>query len=514
VSRRRELAILGLVLGIAAAIRLWRFDLAEIGFDEAAAASLVMAWKVEGLFPLTGIVSSVGIPNPPAWPYLLAGPLLIWSDPYAMVAQGIAVGVLNVVATWWIGRRWLGAWGGVVAAAYYGTALWIVVLGRSAWQPSFLQLPALLCLDALLLLAVRKRPWALILAAGWLGLMVQLHYIAIAYVFALPVGAWLARAVVRPIHLIAAALVALVPLLPFAVYELHPSVRLGDLSYLLTQAREGTRIDLEAWNLLLTVAGNRGAAGLVGSDVPGITEALGRWFNIGLIGGALLVAGLVAGLAGSLTTRLIVFWTLLPILALLRHTLGIVFHYVWIDFPGVALTVGVLGAWASRRAPVVRIALATALGAYACVSILTLLVVLSHVERVGGRLGHGTPVRFSLAAAEAARALLPAGGEVLIGGPALDTEVLRFALGYATLSRHFDDCDTPPVAQNAIYLLFREGSPAVDSLAAAGAPLLARIERGEEAYLVYGAPSAPPQARQEVEGSMCLPSAHGRSPVG
>ena len=40
---------------------------------------------------LTGIISSVGIPNPPAWPYLLAVALLPVDSPYAVVGLGIAV---------------------------------------------------------------------------------------------------------------------------------------------------------------------------------------------------------------------------------------------------------------------------------------------------------------------------------------------------------------------------------------------------------------------------------------
>ena len=54
------------------------------------AASLVAAWHFQGLFPLTGIISSVGVPNPPAWPYLLAIALLPLDSPYALVGLGIS----------------------------------------------------------------------------------------------------------------------------------------------------------------------------------------------------------------------------------------------------------------------------------------------------------------------------------------------------------------------------------------------------------------------------------------
>ena len=54
---RRVLVLV--VLVIAVAERTIRPELANVGYDEASAASLVAAWRLDGLFPLTGIVSSV-----------------------------------------------------------------------------------------------------------------------------------------------------------------------------------------------------------------------------------------------------------------------------------------------------------------------------------------------------------------------------------------------------------------------------------------------------------------------
>ena len=142
------------IFGVAVAARVWRADLAQVGYDESAAASLIGAWRFDGQFPLTGIVSSVGIPNPPAWPYLMALVLLPWAQPQALVALGIGTSLLSVGLVWWIGRRWFGRWAGLTAAAFYATAFWAVLLGRSPWQPAFLQVAVLLCLDALLILSL------------------------------------------------------------------------------------------------------------------------------------------------------------------------------------------------------------------------------------------------------------------------------------------------------------------------------------------------------------------------
>jgi len=488
--RRWEPVFVGLLLVAALGLRAVRPDLAQVGYDESAAASLALAWPLDGVLPLTGIVSSVGIPNPPAWPYLMAPVLLLSPTPQALVAEGVAISLLALGLTWWIGRRWLGVWGGLAAAVCYAFGFWSTLLGRSPWQPAFLQVPALLCLDALLLLGVRRWPWALALACGWLGLMVQLHYIAVAYVLLLPLAAWPARRALRPVHLLAGLLAGLLPLLPFLIYELHPMVRFRDLGFLLGQAGGGSRLDLSAWSLLWTLAGNGGAAGLGGAGVPALRDLLGRWSSLGLLGDVLLAAGLVVAIFDGVRGRLLAAWVLLPTVVLIRHSLDVLFHYLYVDLPAVALCTGLLVAWTSRQRRPWRLLVAGVLAVYAAVSVATLGVVLTFVETHDVSAGYGMPLRFSLAAAEAVERHLPPGGHVLIGGPVFQTAVLRFALGYNVPSSSFDDCG-PPATSADVYLILHEQSPAAAALAAAGAPLLERVARPGDAYVILGPPSGP-----------------------
>jgi hypothetical protein len=486
-----ELALVTLLLCAAIALRIWRIDLAQVGYDESAAASLVADWELKGRFPLTGIVSSVGIPNPPAWPYVLALALLPADGPYAVVAVGIVFGLLAVVLCWWVGRRWLGPWGGLAAAAFYGGGFWPILLGRTAWQPAFLAVPALLCLDALLMLAVARRPWALVLACAWVALLAQFHYVAASYALLLPLGMWPARRVLRPLHLVAGATAALAGLLPFLLYEFHPKVRFRELGFLLDQAAGGARTDPESLLLLWNLAGNGAVAGLGGPNVSGLREALGRWASAGMIGAFLAAGGLVsAALHWPRGWRgwLIVAWVLLPVAALARHTLGVLFHYLYLDLPGIALAVGALAASAVASCrTAIRVGVASALTLYVTVSAATLWTLLSYVERVDTHLGYGVPLRFSFAAARATHAHLPPGGEVLVGGRPFDVQVLRFAIGYEIPSRTFEDCREVPYVAQGLYLLMSERTPGAAALSEAGAPLLARIERpGDDAYRVYG----------------------------
>ena len=128
------------------------------------------------------------------------------------------------------------------AATFYAFGFWSTMLGRTGWQPIFLQVPVVLCLDALLILAIRRWPWALAIACGWLAVMVQLHYIAVFFALMLPLAAWPARRALRAEHLAAAVLTATVVLAPFLMYELHPLVGMRDFGRLLVLAHESLRL--------------------------------------------------------------------------------------------------------------------------------------------------------------------------------------------------------------------------------------------------------------------------------
>lgn len=486
-----ELGLLSLVLALAVALRLWQIDLADLGYDESAAASLIAAWKLHGLFPLTGIVSSVGIVNPPAWPYLYALALLPGDGPYPVLALGILFGLVAVLLTWWLGRRWLGPWAGLAAALVYAGGFWPLVLGRTAWQPVFLQAPLMLYLDALLSLAVLRRPWALVVACGWLGIMVQLHYIAAAYALLVPLALWPARRRVRPVHVVAGAVAGLLPLLPFLVYELGPAVQLRDLRFLLGSSGGPAEVDLNTVGLLWSIAGNGGAAGLAGPTSSGLLDVLGRWSSAAQLGPLLFAAGLAVAVLyrpGGARGWLIAAWALLPAIVLTRHTLAVYFHYLYLDLPGIALGIGALAAAvAASRRRILAAAVAAGLLAYVAASVGTLAALLGYVQRADTREGgYGVPLRYNQAAGQAARAHLPAGGAVLVGGPGFKVEVLRFALGYDVPSRAFEDCREVPYAANALYLLSSDHTPGAAALSKAGAPLLARVERPGDAYLVFG----------------------------
>jgi hypothetical protein len=508
-AQRQTLALAATILALSVGIglRLWRPDLAQINFDESNVASLVAAWKYQMAFPLAGTVSSYGFRAGPGWPWFAALGLRFSDDPYALLAVGLLAGIGGLVAVWWVARRWLGAWGGVAAALMHGTMFWCVLLERGIWLPVLLQGPMALCLDALLRLGVSRRPWALAIACGWLGLLVSLHFTSVAFGLVVLLAAWYARHVVRPIHVAAALLIGIAPLVPFLVYELNPGVRFADVAAVLAMSRDTASFDFDTVSSTIQISSTLGASGLGGRAAPEIAAALGRWNNLSLLAPILAAAGLVVGVAlhpRGATGWIIAVWTLAPIAAYLRHGAPIIFHYMFIEFTGLAMSVGMLGAWAATaRSTWIRAGVAGAIGVCATASALSMLVLLNGLDQFDLSAGYGIPIKYTRQAGEAARAALPSGGTVLIGNDPHSGEVLRFGVGYGVPSRTFEDCRTVPYAADAVYLLASEQTPGRQALDASGAPLLARVPRpGGDAYRVYGAlPAEPPSGVLTVTGA-------------
>jgi hypothetical protein len=520
VARHDRLAegatVLVLLLGIG--LRVWRPDLAQTNFDESNVGSLVAAWKYQGWLPLTGTVSSYGFRAGEGWPWFAAIGLQLTDDPYALIATGLVAGVAGLLACWWVARRWLGVWGGVTAALVHGTMFWCVLLERGAWQPVYLQAPMALCLDALLRLGVQKRPWALAVACGWLGLLVSVHYTAVAFVLVVPLAMFYARDVLRIRHLVGAAIVGALPLLPFLVFEVNPQVRFQEILGLLALSRGASSFDLDTVTSTIQISTTYGAAGLGGQAASYVVEELGRWTSLSALVPALAAVGLVVGVAvwpRGATGWLIAAWTLAPIVAYLHHSAPVIFHYMFIEFPGLAMCVGILGGWAAMSGSRFwRLAVGGAVMATAAASALSMVVLLRALDDFDLSGGYGVPVAYTRLAAQAARAALPDGGIVLIGDDPHAGEVLRFGVGYRIPSRSFEDCRAVPYASNAVYLLSSEQTPGARILQAAGAPLLARIPRpGGDAYRVYGPPTSPDalQAPDSLNASPTNPICQDRS---
>jgi hypothetical protein len=193
------------ILVLAAALRLIHIDLMEFKFDDAEAcrmAGLVLGKPMpedcaNDPFPLTGLVSSVGLPNPPLFIYLISVPFAATHEPLTVA---VFIALSNVVAVWLcyrIGKRCYSPFVGLAAAALFALSPWAVVYSRRIWAQDLLPVFSCLLLTAAHgYLAERKEhylAWLLLL----FGVLVQIHFSAVSLALFLLVVMVLGRASFR-----------------------------------------------------------------------------------------------------------------------------------------------------------------------------------------------------------------------------------------------------------------------------------------------------------------------------
>ena len=180
------LDVLALVLtvGVAAATRFSWLDLMEFKGDEAEACRLALhalGFSEPGVgrfFPTRGLVSSVGVPNPPLFVYLVAIPLAIVRSPLAAVVLVAAANVAAVAFCYVVGRRCYSRFVGFAAAALWALAPWAIVFSRKIWAQDLLPICTTLFVLALDAFLVRKRASAAFWLCVLLGVTTQLHFSA------------------------------------------------------------------------------------------------------------------------------------------------------------------------------------------------------------------------------------------------------------------------------------------------------------------------------------------------
>jgi hypothetical protein len=218
-ARLPELALLGLIVIVAAWLRLDELALCEFKFDEAIALDLSTPLAHGSDWPKVGLVSSVGVKNPPLLMYLLALPLLFSAQPVFVTGF---VGLLSVVAIglcYPVLRRRFGARVALGTAALWAASPWSVLYARKIWGQSLLPLFVVLLLHVLFVVVERRKTWHVLWAPILLGVLGQLHLSAIAMI---PVVGIVLVARGRHIHWMALGvglLVALGMLYPYVAQQ-------------------------------------------------------------------------------------------------------------------------------------------------------------------------------------------------------------------------------------------------------------------------------------------------------
>ena len=337
-----------LVLAVVAAAAVTRFgwlDLMEFKGDEAEASRLALhalGFTEPGVgrfFPTEGLTSSVGVPNPPLFVYIVALPMTIVRSPIAAAAL---IAATNVVAVWLcylVGCRYYSRFTGVAAAALFALSPWSIIFSRKVWAQDLLPLLTTLWLLELHALVVRRRPVAIFWLIVILTVATQLHFSAWVLLPILIAAAVIARNAFSLRWFALGLAVAIALYAPFLIEHWH------EISHSVTH-RSPSPVSPEL-RFLHTV---RVLAAIVGGDT--LSTLLGSQSRLAIPLTAVLFPaaciGLVIAVRGG-TRRvvqaraLLVVWFGLPVVVLTLLRTEAYIHYFIIVLPlpflGIALTV-------------------------------------------------------------------------------------------------------------------------------------------------------------------------------
>jgi len=175
-THRLETLAVTAIFALAALLRLGWPGVNAFGFDEGTLSLIALNMARGGRFAAIGMPSSVGIPNPPAAAWIMAGPYLVTPDPlFATLFVGV-LSLLAVVGVWAMARRAWGVPAGLAAALFLAASPQSVFYARNIWSQNLLPPLALLWAWAGYRAASRPaRRWAITLNVFLAGTIFQVH---------------------------------------------------------------------------------------------------------------------------------------------------------------------------------------------------------------------------------------------------------------------------------------------------------------------------------------------------
>ncbi|MFQ3673752.1 MAG: glycosyltransferase family 39 protein [Aggregatilineales bacterium] len=350
--QRWEWVALAAVLLMAGALRLAYPTYVEYFHDDAMLVTLAQEMARDGRLPLTGILSSTGIPNPPVSVYVMALPFLLSPDPtlgvtYVMLLNTAGVGLLYVLL-----RRVLPLNVALIGAALYAVSPWAVWYSRKIWAQDF-HTPFLLLSLALLVYGLTtRRRWLQALALPVGVFAVQIHFAAWALLPIYPLMLIAERRGVSWRALLGGALLSGLALLPYALglwetLQADPA-RIADAFNRAPQSADDTPLGL-ALAQIMTLASGQIDIGTANRAAPPPLDAL-------LLGTPWILFA-VAGAFTLVRQRhplrwMLLWWAFGPALLLLIPITPSYIHYYVASLPALAaLTAHGLAAWLQTSSP-------------------------------------------------------------------------------------------------------------------------------------------------------------------
>ncbi len=360
---RRDLVFLLFLLALAAILRMGDIDLAEFFHDEAMVSTLAQEIAQGERFRFTGIVSSVGIPNPPTSIYVMVVPFLFTSNPVIATGYVALLNVTGVGLFWFIAHRYFGRTTGIVAALLFTVNPWAVLYSRKIWAQDYV-LPFFLLALILGLYGfaesgdkTRRRTLAQLLFLPLMLFTMQIHFAAWT-LLPLVIGLmWIGRKHITRIVLATTLILSALVMLSYAIglanaLEQNPML----ISDFASRASGEERIEINASAVSTVVtqfASGLGVETWVAPQNPGeVLQSVTAPTLSGIVLAALTVVGVIITVDGVLTLgvwpdlrrkigRVMLAWLLLPILIFLPGWTIYYPHYLIPALPAFALFAGV-----------------------------------------------------------------------------------------------------------------------------------------------------------------------------
>ncbi|MGQ9676445.1 MAG: hypothetical protein ACUVX1_12355 [Chloroflexota bacterium] len=333
--------VLAAVVAVAAYSRLSYLDLVEFKGDEVAVSNLAVMLAERQHLPLVGIPSSVGIANPPAFVYLMTLPYLFTRDPALATGFIGALGILAVLACYYLTREYFGSFAAAVAGLLFAASPWAIMYSRKVWAQDVLPVFALLLMATLYAYAVKGRSWQLAPAILLAALLPQIHFSGVALMPLLLLVVVIYRDRFCWLPFLCGVALATLTLVPYLIWQVTHNW--GDVRALLSLAQEPTRWDLLAVHTAMDMVSSRA---FYSAPIPGdewLFAGEGVLFLLGIVHvvGRLCVAIRLKNRGQSRSLTLLLLWLLLPVVIFSRHSIPVYPYYLLAALPAQFIVVGV-----------------------------------------------------------------------------------------------------------------------------------------------------------------------------
>lgn len=350
--KRRDLFSLALILFVAALLRFGDAGVTEFFHDEAILSILAQDMARGESFPTVGIISSVGIPNPPVSVYVLALPYLLTDNPLIATLFIAGLNVIGVGLLWGIAHRYFSPTVALVASLTYALNPWAVLYSRKIWAQDFVTPFLLLAIMLGLLGFVERKRWAQALCLPVFLFALQIHFAAWALLplyFVLLWMGWRGRNEQRtasPLPMIGLSVIlAGLVMLPFAVGLVQTfqqdSTRISD-ALNRSETSTGFGFSLDALRYTAYLATGLGIETWVApNQQPDLLARVPVLSTLWLIIGVLALVGLAAlWWRDRLLALFVSAWALLPLLVFTPTWTTVYPHYFIGAIPAYALLAG------------------------------------------------------------------------------------------------------------------------------------------------------------------------------